>query len=102
MEQINIKTLEIVRNIRDAHYEQLKDKSRKERILFYREKADRLHNRLLQTAEFTQGGLIESATKKINRSEGWSGDSAADVAGMGKSGVKDGSVHHDRYIYGLE
>ncbi len=46
--------------------------------------------------------LIESATKKINRSEGWSGDSAADVAGMGKSGVKDGSVHHDRYIYGLE
>ncbi|OQX02136.1 MAG: hypothetical protein BWK80_58590 [Desulfobacteraceae bacterium IS3] len=26
----------------------------------------------------------------------------ADVAGMGKSGVKDGSVHHDRYLYALE
>jgi hypothetical protein len=46
--------------------------------------------------------LIESATRKINRSEGWIGDSAADIAGVGKSGVKDGSVHHDRYIYGLE
>ncbi len=53
MGQINIRTLEMVRNIRDAHYEQLKDKSRKERILFYREKADRLHSRLSQTAEFT-------------------------------------------------
>jgi len=45
---LNIKTLEMVRNIRDAHYEQLKDKSRKERILFYREKADKLHSRLSQ------------------------------------------------------
>jgi hypothetical protein len=48
MEQINIKTVEMVRNIRDIHYEQLKEKSRKERILFYREKSVRLHNRLLQ------------------------------------------------------
>ncbi len=48
MEQINIKAVEMVRNIRDIHYEELKDKSRKERMLFYRKKADRLHNRLLQ------------------------------------------------------
>ena len=48
MEQINIKAVEMVRNIRDIHYELLKDRDRKERILFYREKADRLHKRLLQ------------------------------------------------------
>lgn len=48
MEQINIRAAEMVRNIRDAHYELLKDKSRQERILFYREKAGRLHSRLLQ------------------------------------------------------
>ena len=46
--------------------------------------------------------LIRSATKKMNFSNDWKGDSAADVAGICESGVNDGSVHHDRYIYGLE
>ncbi|GEM_PF-1030545 len=48
MERIDIRAVEMVRTIRDGHYEQLKDKSRAERILFYREKAGRLHTRLLQ------------------------------------------------------
>ncbi len=48
MEQINIKAVEMVRNIRDIHYELLKDRNHKEKILFYREKAARLHKRLLQ------------------------------------------------------
>ncbi len=46
MEQINIRAVEMVRNIRNIHYEKLKNKSRKERLLFYHEKAGRLHNRL--------------------------------------------------------
>ncbi len=46
MEQINIKTVEMVRKIRDAHYEKMKDKSYQERVLFYREKAARLHDKL--------------------------------------------------------
>jgi len=62
MEQINIKTVEMVRNIRDTHYEQLKDISRKERILFYREKAGRLHDRLLQQK-------IKSASQKTQNAE---------------------------------
>ena len=34
-----IKAVEMVRRIRDAHYEQLRDKSPEERIAFYRDKA---------------------------------------------------------------
>ena len=48
MEQINIKAVEMVRKIRDAHYEKLKGKPYQERILFYREKADRLHDILFR------------------------------------------------------
>lgn len=46
--------------------------------------------------------LIRSAKKKINFSSEWSGDSAVDVVGICESNMNDGSVHHDRDIYGLE
>lgn len=45
MEQINIRAVEMVRNIRNIHYEEVKDMSRRDRILFYHKKAARLHDR---------------------------------------------------------
>lgn len=41
--QLEIKAVELVRGIRDAHYERLKDASPQEKIAFFREKARRLH-----------------------------------------------------------
>jgi hypothetical protein len=43
MPEPNIKTVELVRSIREAHYAALKDLSPKERIAFFREKARALH-----------------------------------------------------------
>jgi hypothetical protein len=45
--------------------------------------------------------LIESAKEKIIFSDDWSSDSATDVVGICESNMNDGSVHHDRDIYGL-
>ena len=39
MKKATIKAVEMVRRIRDAHYEQLRGKSPEERIAFYRAKA---------------------------------------------------------------
>ncbi|MBV9787579.1 MAG: hypothetical protein JOZ51_05365 [Chloroflexi bacterium] len=39
MEKPTIKAVEVVRRIRDAHYEQLKNKTRAERLAFYRAKS---------------------------------------------------------------
>lgn len=38
--------VEMTRRIRDAHYEELKDKSREERIAYYREKSRKLREKL--------------------------------------------------------
>ena len=46
--------------------------------------------------------LIRSATEKTTLSSNWKGDSAADIVGICESDVNDGSVDHDRYIYGSE
>ncbi|HBL31400.1 MAG TPA: hypothetical protein DD490_31625 [Acidobacteria bacterium] len=43
MNEPEIKTVEMVRSIRDAHYEQLKDSSPAEKIAFFREKARSLY-----------------------------------------------------------
>jgi len=43
MKEATIKAVEMVRRIRDAHYEQLRGKSPEERIAFYRAKARSLH-----------------------------------------------------------
>jgi hypothetical protein len=49
MKKTPINAVEMVRRIRDAHYEQLRDKSPEKRIAFYRAKA-----RLLQAQIETQ------------------------------------------------
>ncbi|MDP9121495.1 MAG: hypothetical protein M3O15_09035 [Acidobacteriota bacterium] len=46
MHNYYIKTIEMVRQIRDAHYERLKDLSPQEKIAFFREKALALHTDL--------------------------------------------------------
>ena len=51
MKETTIKAVEMVRCIRNAHYEQLRDKSPEERISFYRAKA-----RLLEMQIATQIG----------------------------------------------
>lgn len=38
-----IDTLEMTRNIRDAHYELLKNKSNEEQLAFFKDKAQSLH-----------------------------------------------------------
>ncbi len=38
--------VQMVRQIRDCHYEQTKDMTPEERVAFYREKAQRLHESL--------------------------------------------------------
>ena len=43
MPEPQIKAVEMVRTIRDAHYEKLKDLSPQEKIAFFREKARALH-----------------------------------------------------------
>jgi len=43
MQEPEIRTVEMVRSIRDAHYEQIKDLSSQEKIAFFREKARLLH-----------------------------------------------------------
>jgi len=47
MEQIPIKAIEMIRHIREAHYELLKNKSGAERILFYQMKAQSLRQKLM-------------------------------------------------------
>ena len=43
MREPEIRAVEMVRRIRDAHYERLKDLSPQEKIAFFREKARTLH-----------------------------------------------------------
>ena len=45
METMNIKAVELVRRIRDQHYEQLKGKTQEERLAFYRDKAQVLRQK---------------------------------------------------------
>jgi hypothetical protein len=41
-----IKAMAMIRRIREAHYEQLKDKTSQERIAFYRKKAQRMNAKI--------------------------------------------------------
>ena len=43
---MKIRTIEMVRQIRDAHYEQLKDETRQEWLAFYQEKAQLMNIRV--------------------------------------------------------
>jgi hypothetical protein len=44
MNKDNFKTVKMVRDIRNMHYHQLKEKSEDERIAFYREKSKKIHS----------------------------------------------------------
>ena len=46
MKKTTIKAVEMVRRIRDAHYEQLRGKSPEERIAFYRAKSRELQAKI--------------------------------------------------------
>jgi hypothetical protein len=48
---VEIKTVEMTRRIRDAHYAELADKTPEERIAFYRERAKALHAELGRSEE---------------------------------------------------
>lgn len=54
MEQMKMKAIEMVRQIREAHYEQLKDKTHQERLAFYREKAQVMNKRVKAILEAHQ------------------------------------------------
>jgi len=43
---LEIKSVEVIRCIRDAHYEQLKEKTWNERVAFYQRAAHLLHDEL--------------------------------------------------------
>ncbi|OQY57750.1 MAG: hypothetical protein B6245_15460 [Desulfobacteraceae bacterium 4572_88] len=60
-----------------------------------------IQNIELRTLLKSVESLIRSETEKATPTAGWKGDLAADVAGICESGVGDGSVNHDRDIYGL-
>lgn len=57
--QLKIKAVDLVRGIRDAHYERLKDSTPQEKIAFFREKAQRLHAELGRPEE-----LLDSFSPK--------------------------------------
>jgi hypothetical protein len=46
MRELKIKAVEMVRSIRDAHYEELRERSPQEKIAFFREKARTLYAEL--------------------------------------------------------
>lgn len=45
MKQSEVKTIELIRRIREAHYQQLQDKTHAEQITFYRAKAQQMNQR---------------------------------------------------------
>jgi hypothetical protein len=54
MPELEIKAVEMVRTIRDAHHEKLKNSSPQEKIAFFREKAGALHAELGRPEKFLQ------------------------------------------------
>lgn len=52
MQELKIDAVEMVRGIREAHYEKIKDLSTKDKIDFFREKARALHAELGLPEEF--------------------------------------------------
>jgi hypothetical protein len=65
MREPEIRAVEMVRRIRDAHYERLKDLSPQEKIAFFREKARALHADLRRPEE----SLDSSAPAQAERGD---------------------------------
>jgi hypothetical protein len=59
---MSIKTVEMVRNIRDQHYEQTKNLSIEEQIKFVKAKSKKLQKEINNTRRFTEFNNV----KKIN------------------------------------
>jgi hypothetical protein len=60
-----IRTIEMVRRIRNAHYERVKDLRPQEKIAFFREKARKLHDELGRSETFLSS---PTASKGVRRS----------------------------------
>ena len=63
MREPEIRAVEMVRRIRDAHYEMLKDLSPQEKIEFFREKARVLHSDLGRPEELLDGSAPAPGAK---------------------------------------
>jgi hypothetical protein len=59
MPEPQIQAIQMVRTIRDAHYEKLKGRSPQEKIAFFREKARALHNELTEEAHQASTSRVE-------------------------------------------
>ena len=62
--ELKINSVELVRGIRDAHYERLKDSSPQEKIAFFREKARRLHAELGRPEELLDNSTSAPGAKR--------------------------------------
>lgn len=60
MREPEMKAVEMVRRIRDAHYKKLKDLSPREKIAFFREKARALHTKLGRPEELLNSEAPET------------------------------------------
>lgn len=63
MPEPRLKAVEMVRSIRDSHYEVLKDSSPQEKIAFFREKARRLHTELKRPEELLDSPISAPSAK---------------------------------------
>jgi hypothetical protein len=63
MPETTLKAVEMVRAIRDAHYEKLKDLSPQEKITFFRDKARRLHVELGRPEESLGSSPVAASVK---------------------------------------
>jgi hypothetical protein len=63
MREPEIRAVEMVRRIRDAHYERLKDLSPQEKIAFFRERARALHAHLGRPEEFLDSSAAAPGAK---------------------------------------
>jgi hypothetical protein len=63
MPEPEIKAVDMVRRIRDAHYERLKGSTPQEKIAFFREKARALHAELGRPEELLQRSTPASDAK---------------------------------------
>ena len=61
MKKTTIKAVDMVRRIRDAHYEQLRGKSPEERIAFYRAKAAQMYAQIMPAPQPTQSAVEAQA-----------------------------------------
>ncbi|MEA2604584.1 MAG: hypothetical protein QOF89_5576 [Acidobacteriota bacterium] len=64
MQELKINAVEMVRGIREAHYEKVKDLSAKDKIAFFREKARALHAELGIPEELPSAAAPEAQARR--------------------------------------